>query len=138
MMKFFLEASSDPNGCASVHIPELKMDAQPLVWALRRKGKLQRESADHISNVVDDGLQAPGLNHVSCQSTRGATTSKIVQCVPAFRPEALKMGRWTANETFKKSHETGVVRVPRLDDEGASSCQQVLRWGFDPPLPRGI
>lgn len=138
IMKFFLEASSDPNDYASVHIPELKMNAQPLIWALRRKGKLQRASVDHISNVIDAGLKASGLNHMSCQSIRGATTSKIVQCVPTFRPEVLKMGRWTTDETFKKSYETEVVRVPRLDDECASSCQQVLRWGFDPPLPRGI
>ena len=138
IMKFFLEASSDPNDYASVHIPELEMDAQPLIWALRRKGKLQRASVDHISNVVDDGLKASGLSHMSCQSIRGATTSKIVQCAPTFRPEVLKMGRWTTDETFKKSYETEVVRVPRLDDECASSCQQILRWGFDPPLPRGI
>ena len=38
-------------------------------------------------------------------------------------------------ETFRKSYETEIVRVPRLDDEDASSCQQVMRWGFNPTLP---
>ena len=138
IMKYFLKTSSDPNDFASVHIPELNTSAQPLFWARRRHGKLQHASVDHISNIVDSGLKAAGLDHMSCQSVRGATTSKIAQCVPTLRPEVLKMGRWTTEETFKKSYETEIVRVPSLDDEVPSSCQQVLRWGFNPTLPRGI
>jgi len=137
-MKFFLEVSSDPNDFASVLIPELEVSAQPLFWARKRQGKLQQASVDHISNVVSSGLKAAGLDHMSCQSVRGAATSKIAQCAPALRSELLKLGRWTTEETFRKSYETEIVRVPRLDDEDASSCQQVLRWGFNPTLPTGI
>ena len=135
IMKFFLEVSSDPSKFASVLIPELETSAQPMFWALKRQGKLQQASVDHISNIISSGLRRAGLGHMSCQSVRGATTSKIAQCAPALRPELLKLGRWTTEETFRKSYETEIVRVPRLDDEDASSCQQVMRWGFNPTLP---
>lgn len=138
IMKYFLEVSSDPSDLASVSIPELKTSAQPMFWARKRRGKLQRASVDHIANIVSSGLKVAGLVHMSCQSVRGAATSKIAQCAPALRPELLKLGRWTTEETFRKSYETEIVRVPQLDDEDHSSCQQVLRWGFNPTLPAGI
>jgi hypothetical protein len=138
IMKFFLEASSDPSDFASVLIPELEVSAQPLFWARRRHGKLQRASVDHISKIVSSGLHEAGLDHMSCQSVRGAATSKIAQCAPSLRSELMKLGRWTTEATFRKSYETEIVRVPRLDDEDDSSCQQVLRWGFNPTLPAGI
>jgi hypothetical protein len=85
IMKFFLEVASDPNDFASVLIPELEVSAQPLFWARERQGKLQQASVDHISNVVSSGLKAAGLDHMSCQSVRGAATSKIAQCAPSLR-----------------------------------------------------
>ena len=72
---------------------------------------------------------------MKCQDVRGAATSKIAQCAPALRSEALALGRWTTEATFIQNYEFPVDRVSRLDDEIATSCQHVLRWGFRPKLP---
>ena len=138
IMRYFLEVSSDPTEFATVRIDELDLEAQPLIWARFRDGKFRQSSVDHISKITSAGLQTAGLGHMSCQSIRGASTSKIAQCAPNLRSEMLKLGRWTTEETFRKSYDSEIRRVPRQDDEVESSCQQVLRWGFNPKLPRGV
>lgn len=138
VMKEFLQRSSDPETFACVHVDQLGVSAQPLIWARLVNGLFQQSSVDHISNIVKSGLKFSGMDHMSCQSIRGAATSKIVQCAPSLRAEALKLGRWTTEDTFRNSYESHIERVPRLDDETASSCQQVLRWGFNPSLPGSL
>ena len=138
IMKFFLDATGDPALIATTKVPELGIEVRPLFWAKMSQGVLQHCSVDHISKVVKARLMTVGLGHMHCQSIRGASTSKIVQCAPHLRPEALKLGRWTSDSTFRDSYETEIDRVPSLADEDSSSCQQVLRWGFNPELPLGV
>ena len=138
-MKFFLDVTGDPDLIAKTKVPELGIEVRPLFWARMSRGVLQHCSVDHISKVVKARLTVVGLDHMHCQSIRGACTSKIVQCAPHLRPETLKLGRWTSDSTFRDSYETEINRVPSLaGDEDSSSCQQVLRWGFNPELPAGV
>jgi len=137
VMQDFLKRSSDPAVFATTRVKQLGIEVQPLIWAKRTGGKFQHCSVDHISNIVKRGLQAVGLGYMTCQSIRGASTSKIGQCAPQLRSEMLKLGRWTTEETFRGSYESEVKRVPKRDDESAKS-QQVLRWGFNPKMPHGM
>ena len=138
IMKYFLDATEDPELIATTRVPELGIEVRPLFWAKISRGVLQHCSVDHISKVVKARLATVGLGHMHCQNIRGASTSKIVQCAPHLRPNVLKLGRWTSDSTFHDSYETEIDRVPSLDDEDDASCQQVLRWGFNPTLPLGV
>ena len=138
VLKEFARRSEDPNLFASVHIDELGVPAQPLVYARFQDGKFQQSSVDHISNIVKAGLLEAGLSTMRCQDVRGAATSKIVQCVPSLRAEALKLGRWTTEKTFRNHYEMEVQRVAEFGVESPVSCQQVLRWGFNPLRPAGV
>jgi hypothetical protein len=138
VLREFVRRSEDPNLFDSVHIDQLGVAVQPLVYARLVRGKFQHSSVDHISNIVKRGLVEAGLNTMRCQDLRGAATSKIVQCVPDLRGEALKLGRWTTEKTFKNHYEMEVRRVAESGVESRDSCQQVLRWGFNPLLPEGL
>ena len=138
LMRVFLDRSSDPSTFASIYVKELGIHAQPLAWALPRRGQLQPASKDHIANVIKAGLERAGLSGMTARDVRGASTSKIVQCAPQFRDEALNLGRWTTPKTFTNHYEVPVNRSPSLNDENPSSCQQILRWGFNPSLPNDM
>ena len=60
-----------------------------------------------------------------------------IACVPSLCAEALKLGRWTTEKTFRNHCEMEVQRVAESGVESPVSCQQVLRWGFDPLRPAG-
>ena len=137
-MRTFLDRSSDPSKFATIFVKELGITAQPLAWARHRQGLLQPASKDHISNVIKAGLHRSGLMEMTARDIRGASTSKIAQCAPQLRDDALRLGRWTTPKTFANHYEVPVARVPSSDDEVPASCQQVLRWGFNPRLPNDM
>ena len=138
LMRTFLDRSSDPSKFATIFVKELGITAQPLAWARHRQGLLQPASKDHISNVIKAGLHRSGLMEMTARDIRGASTSKIAQCAPLLRDDALRLGRWTTPKTFANHYEVPVARVPSSDDEVPASCQQVLRWGFNPRLPNDM
>ena len=137
-LKAFVGASSGPD-FASVHVPELDVEVQPLVYAKRLKGKLQPASVDHISGIMKVALKEAGMGSMTARSVRGASPSKVVQLFPELIPEALQLGRWTNRKTFN-NHYQAPVRLSTVEPPPVSlksNLQQILRWGFVPqPPPR--
>lgn len=138
VVRNLLRRTTNDDAFASVYVKQLDEWVQPLIWARLRAGKFQPSSKDHVSQLVARGLLACGLPDMKCQDIRGASTSKIVQCAPSLRSEALKLGRWTTDKPFNKHYSAPIERVPPFGPEDESSCQHVLRWGFNPPLPGSL
>ena len=113
-LRSFLEASSGPE-FATVHIPELNADAQPLVYARKVKGVFQASSVDHISNIVKAALQRSKMKNMTCRSVRGASPSKVVQLFPDLLSEALKLGRCILQsaQTPPSSLKTNIQQILR-------------------------
>jgi hypothetical protein len=138
--KNFIAASSGPD-YSTEHIPELNLNAQPFVWARKRKGKFLPASVDHIRNVIQAGLTAANMEAMTPRSIRGASPSKIVQLYPDAKQGALNMGRWTNQLTFNNHYQgpvtlTTVAPLPK--ELQTENLQQVLRWGFKPSPPEGM
>ena len=136
VMQDFLARSSDERLFAKTFIPELNCRLQPLVYARLSQGKLQAASRDHISNIVKAAWQRVGFPSASCRDVRGASTSKIIQCAPQLKDEALALGRWTTAYTWDNHYQGDVDLLRQPPSEGVrGSCQDVLRWGFIPSPP---
>ena len=95
VMKAFLRRSTDPEEFGLHDMPQLEGSFQPLFYARRVKGKLQKASVDHCSNVIQAGIKRCDMGSMKTCHIRGASASKIVQLVPDAMPPALGLGRWT-------------------------------------------
>ncbi len=78
-MRTFLQRTSDPELYATVHIPELQISAQPLIYVRLEHDKLQHSSVDHISNIVRRAIHDKQMGTMMTAHVRGASISKIVQ-----------------------------------------------------------
>ena len=136
MPEEFLD-SSFSDEFATIHIPELDSESQPLLYGKRAKGQFQPASVDHISNVAKATLGEAGMHSMTARSIRGASPSKIVQLFPDLLPQALKLGRWTNSKTFVNHYQAKVSlvtsRTPPVTMK--NNLQQILRWGFQPRPP---
>ena len=56
VMKAFIRRSTDSEEFADHYIEELEGSFQPLIYGRRVRGKLQKASVDHCSNVVQAGI----------------------------------------------------------------------------------
>ena len=139
LLREFLDCTSGPE-YALQHIPELDSDAQPIVFARKRKGLWQPSSVDHISNLVKEVLREAGMEDMTTKSVRGASPSKVVQLFPDLLPEALKLGRWTNKKTFCSHYQAPVnlLESPPPADSLKQNVQQLLRHGFKPTPPPEI
>jgi hypothetical protein len=108
-MKTFLRRTSNPDLCATVHIPELQLASQSLVYARFEKGMLQQASVDHISIIVKRAIKDRQMGNMMTAHIRGASVSKIVQLVPELTDQALALGRWTTPYTFRNHYEAPVL-----------------------------
>ena len=138
-MRTFLQRTSDPELYATVHIPELQIAAQPLIYARLEHGKLQHSSVDHISNIVRRAIQDKQMGTMMTAHIRGASVSKIVQLAPSLIDQALALGRWTTPHTFRNHYQAPVLGTwAPLPKALLSNPQQVLRWGWTPQPPDNI
>jgi hypothetical protein len=138
-MRTFLQRTSDPELYATVHIPELQISAQPLIYARLEHGKLQHSSVDHISNIVRRAIQDKQMGTMMTAHIRGALLSKIVQLEPSLIDQALALGRWTTPHTFRNHYQAPVLGTwAPLPKALLSNPQQVLRWGWTPQPPDNI
>jgi hypothetical protein len=136
VMKAFIRRSTDPEEFELHHIPQLDGSFQPLFYARRLRGKLQKASVDHCSNVVQRGIDRCEMGTMKTCHIRGASTSKIVQLAPNALPLALELGRWTTKAMFVQHYQAPVKGTwDPLPETLQSNAQQVLRWGFKPRPP---
>jgi hypothetical protein len=136
LLKDYLDSTSGPER-ATQHISELDSNVQPLAFARKRLGVLQPSSVDHISNLVKESLQEPGMEAMKMKSVRGASPSKLVQIFPDVEPQAIALGRWTEPKTFR-NHYQAPAKLESLEAPPAAmkvNVQQDLRWGFRPSPP---
>jgi len=138
-MQDFLRRTSDPEIFASRELKQIKLWTQPLVWGQVRQNRLQASSVDHISNLVQDNIDLAGMGKMKTAHIRGASTSKIVDLVPALKPEALALGRWTTEATFDTHYYAPLLEETTAVPEAYhKNPQQILRWGWKPKPPGGI
>ena len=136
-MRTFLQRTSDPELYATVHIPELQISAQPLIYARLERGKLQHSSVDHISNIMRRAINDRHLGQMMTAHIRGASVSKIVQLAPELTEQALALGRWTTPHTFRNHYQAPVLGTwAKLPKSIMDNPQQILRWGWTrtPPV----
>jgi hypothetical protein len=123
----------------TVHIPELQLASQPLMYAWLERGMLQQASVDHISKIVKRAIKDRKMDNMMTAHIRGASVSKIVQLVPELLDQALALGRWTTPYTFCNHYQTPVLgNWPDVPNPIRKNPQQVLRWGWTPTPPEGI
>jgi hypothetical protein len=135
-MRAFLQRTSDPELYATVHIPELQLHSQPLIYARFEHGKLQHSSVDHISNIVKRAIKDKQMGNMMTAHVRGASVSKIVQLVPDLTEQALALGRWTTPHTFRNHYQAPVMGTwAQVPNSIKHNPQQVLRWGWTPTPP---
>ena len=138
-LRNLLRRSSDPSDFATVRIDQLDDCRQPLFWGRRRQGKLQPMSVDTISNTAQRAIDRVGMGAMKTAHLRGASTSKITQLVPERRADALALGRWTDEATFRNYYECEVEGSWKPVPAGVrQNCQQILRHGFKPRPPQGV
>ena len=136
VMKEFLRRSTDSERFGLHAIPQLEGSFQPLVYARKVKGKFQKASVDHCSNVIQSGIDRCEMGTMKTCHIRGAATSKIVQLVPAALPLALKLGRWTTKTMFVQHYQAPVKGTwEPVPTQLQANAQQILRWGFKPTPP---
>jgi hypothetical protein len=139
IMRTFLQRTSDPELYATVYIPELQISAQPLIYAHMEHGKLQHSSVDHISNIVRHAICDKQMGTMMTAHIRGASVSKIVQLAPSLTDQALALGRWTTQHTFRNHYQAPVLGTwAPLPKSLLSNPQQVLRWGWTPTPPDNV
>jgi hypothetical protein len=139
VMKAFLERSTDSEEFGLHSIPQLEGSFQPLFYARRVKGKFQKASVDHCSNVIQAGIDRCEMGSMKTCHIRGASTSKIVQLVPEALPLALGLGRWTKKTMFVQHYQAPVKGTWKpVPKKLQSNAQQILRWGFKPTPPPSV
>ena len=136
VMKAFLRRSTDSEEFGLHDMPQLEGSFQPLFYAKRVKGKLQKASVDHCSNVIQAGIDRCDMGSMKTCHVRGASASKIVQLVPEALPLALGLGRWTTKTMFVQHYQAPVKGTWKpAPKKLQSNAQQILRWGFEPTPP---
>jgi hypothetical protein len=136
VMKAFLRRSTDPEEFGLHYMPQLEGPFQPLFYERRVKGKLQKASVDHCSNVIQAGVKRCDMGSMKTYHVRGASASKIVQLAPDALPLALGLGRWATKTMFVQHYQAPVKGTWKpVPKKLQSNAQQILRWGFTPTPP---
>ena len=138
-LRDFLDGTSGAD-FAVQHVPQLDATVQPLFYGQRRQHKFQPASVDHVSNMVKRTMDSAGMVGMHTKSLRGASPSKVVQLFPDMLEEALQLGRWTSELTFRNHYQAPVKLLSRAapPETLRSNVQQLLRWGFRPRPPRHV
>ena len=138
-LRSLLQRSTDPSVYAEVRLDQIGVSRQPLFWGQKRHGKMQPSSVDTISNTAQRAIDRVGMGKMKTAHLRGASTSKITQLVPECRTDALALGRWTDEATFRNHYECEVQGSWKpVPQTARGNCQQILRHGFRPRPPKGV
>jgi hypothetical protein len=138
-MEDLLSRTSDTSIFDTVHLVQIDTHVQPLVWGKCSKGRLRPASVDHISNIIQSNMDMVGMGNMKTSHLRGASVSKIVDLAPNLRVQALALGRWTTDMTFRNHYYAPLLVTPApLPVKYKSNPQQVLRWGWQASPPSGV
>ena len=75
-----------------------------LISDFATQGLYKPLGSDRISNTAKAALQAIGVTVWKTHAIRGASSSKVVNLIPARRPEVCIRARWANETTFMKSY----------------------------------
>jgi hypothetical protein len=114
-------------------MPQLEGSFQPLFHAKRVKGKLQKASVDHCSNVIQAGIDRCDVGSTKTCHVRGASALKTVQLVPEALPLTLGLDRWTTKAMFVQHCQAPVKETGDLEaraEEATVERAEDLAVGF--------
>ena len=117
-------------------LPQLNIRAEPLIHGARLNGDglFHPPSKDYLSKLMSGFLVESRAANMDTRNVRGMSISKIVQVAPSLKKEALHLGRWTNEKTFKGNYAKPVNLVSKKELPArclqSKNLQQCIRHGL--------